>query len=66
MSKRKEPIEYEPVQLEEPIPFPWIALFKLLLAALAVPITIYLLWLLVLACYWFTYGKWPDWDWGGH
>ena len=55
-------IEYERVDGEVPASFPWIAILKLLLAVVAIPVMLWLVWLLVLFFYWLKYGKWPGWD----
>jgi hypothetical protein len=61
MQKRFQPIDYEQVQQEMPARFSWIVFLKLLAALISVPIILSLLWLLLLICYWFKYGKWPGW-----
>jgi hypothetical protein len=55
-------IEYERVDEEIPASFPWVVILKLLIAVVAIPVTLWLVWLLVLICYWVKYGKWPGWD----
>lgn len=51
-------IDYERVDAEVPASFPWIVLLKLLLAVVAIPVMLWLVWLLVLISYWLKYGKW--------
>ena len=62
MSKTNYPINYEPVQGEDPAPFTWIVILKLLIAAAAIPVGLALLWLIILMCYWLRHGQWPGWD----
>ena len=62
MSEVKNSLEYERVEQEVPAAFPWIAIVKLAVAVVAIPIVIFLFWLLVLIGYWFKYGKWAGWN----
>jgi hypothetical protein len=66
MTKGIDPIDYQAAREELPASFPWRVLLKVLVAGLAAPIALWLIfqvfWLLVLICYWFKHGKWPGWD----
>jgi hypothetical protein len=62
MSNRNDPIEYERVERDVPAAFPWIAVIKLVITVVAIPVIVCFFWLLVLIGYWFKYGRWAGWN----